>query len=359
MKILYVSTGLGVGGAERVVVDLADQAYERGWQVQIAYLTGPLVVRPRNDEIAITALGMNGYAGLFSGPRNLRRLIARFRPDVVHSHMIHANILARLERLLIRIPRLICSAHNSNEGGRLRMWAYRITNPLGDVFTNVSREAASALEAAGAAPRGFIVPVLNGIDVQKFRPLARQSNSTVTAIAVGRLEVAKDYPNLLHAIRILREAGQRVAVKIVGNGTLAPTLKRLAEELGISDQVEWLGIRRDVPDLLNQSDLFVLPSAWEGFGLVVAEAMACGLPVVATDCGGVREVVGGDRWLVPPRDSAALAGKIAEAMRLTDAEREKTGAANRQRIVDLYSLDTMFQRYEQIYHAGHSREAIT
>ncbi|MCI0916087.1 glycosyltransferase [Pseudomonas stutzeri] len=348
-KILYVITGLGMGGAEHIVANLADKAHSKGFEVKIAYLIGDVKVRPTDSGIELVPLGMKSYFSLGIALWRLCRLMQRFKPDVVHSHMIHANLLARFSRIFIRCPRLVCSAHSSNEGGGLRMLAYHLTNRLGDVFTNVSHNAARALEKAGAAPAGSIVPILNGIDAERFKPYEKRKNDVFTIIAVGRLEEVKDYPNLLGAISMLSDCYSDFKLRVVGDGSQRAQLEALADSLRLSGKVEWLGVRQDIPELLNRSDLFVLTSAWEGFGLVVAEAMACGLPVVATDCGGVKEVVGDVRSLVKPKDSAALAAKIVEVMNMPSDKRDLVGKRNRQRIVDNYSLNTMFDNYRNLY----------
>ncbi|MCQ4230891.1 glycosyltransferase [Pseudomonas stutzeri] len=349
MKILYVVTGLGVGGAEHVVVNLANRAHSEGQKVKIVYMTGAVEVRPESSEIELVSLGMSTYLSFFYALWRFIKVVNAFKPDVVHSHMYHANMLARSARVFTCIPNLVCSAHSSNEGGKLRMWLYRVTNSLCDVFTNVSKAAAAEIELAGAASAGTIVPVLNGVDVKKFRRFSYPENDFFTIVAIGRLEEAKDYPCLLHAIKILTLKFSRFKLKIVGDGSLRPSLSILASELGIADKIEWLGVRKDIPEILNQSDLFVLSSAWEGFGLVVAEAMACELPVVATDCGGVKEVIGDIDRLVNIKDPQALAEKLEIMIKLPAEERKKIGSENRGRIVSYYSLDAMYQSYNKLY----------
>lgn len=348
-KILYVVTGLSMGGAEHIVCNLADKAKSKGYDVKIAYLTGKVSISPINKEIEIIDLGMKNHAFFFKALLTLSRLIDNFQPDVVHSHMIHANLLARFTRLWIKIPKLVCTAHNTNEGGRLRMMAYRLTHFLCDVFTNVSEEAARKLESVGAAPKNTIVPVLNGIDVDYFNRFSKKDNDKFTLVAVGRLELQKDYPNLLSAIKLVKKKKKDFRILIVGDGSQRVVLQEMATSMGLSQYIEWLGIRYDIPVLLNSADCFVLSSEYEGFGLVVAEAMACELPVVATDCGGVKEVIGSEKWLVPPKNAQYLSEKIIEIMDMTNEERKLLGEENRRRIVNLYSLDVMFYNYEILY----------
>lgn len=138
MKILLVITGLSMGGAEHVVVNLADELVKRGHQVKIAYLTGQALVLPENPNIEVIPIGMTCAKSFFSAYFKLGSLIKSFKADVVHSYMVHANILSRLVRLTINIPKLICTAHNTNEGGKLRMLTYRLTDKMVDVSTNVS-----------------------------------------------------------------------------------------------------------------------------------------------------------------------------------------------------------------------------
>ncbi len=116
MNIVYLITGLGGGGAEKVVVDLADQMSERGHNVKIAYLKGGVVVQPKNIEIELIYLGLENLTKCKSAYNNYKKLILDFKPDVVHAHMVHANIFARISRKFLSVPRLICSAHSNNEG---------------------------------------------------------------------------------------------------------------------------------------------------------------------------------------------------------------------------------------------------
>lgn len=360
MRILLCITGLGMGGAERQVADLADEFASCGHEVLIVALTGTVLVRPLSKDIRIELIDMRKtVAGFASAYMLVRKVISEFLPDVVHSHMVHANLLSRLLRLTICIPRLICTAHSTNEGGKLRMWAYRLTDSLADLSTNVSAEAVAAFVAQGAVAPGRMIAVANGIDTERF-VVDRLAGETVRSqmgvasdvkiiLAVGRLTEAKDYPNLLNAYRTLDNSVVKTQLWIVGEGELRPELQNLVGMLGLDDRVQFLGMRRDVPDLMSAADVFVLSSAWEGFGLVVAEAMACERVVVATDCGGVREVLGEAGYLVKPKDSKALAQALQTALKLSAVQGAALGRAARQRVVERYSLDVAVEKWLKIY----------
>ncbi|WP_158260036.1 glycosyltransferase [Photobacterium kishitanii] len=359
MKILLVITGLGMGGAENLVVNLADKYVEQGHEVVIAYAFGDAVVTPKNENIQLVSLGVSSYSDFFSAYFKLRALVTKFQPDVIHSHMIHANLLARLVRLTIKIPRLVCTAHNTNEGGRLRMLAYRITDGLADISTNVSQEATDKFLELGAVATGRMITVLNGIDTDtflfseekriKYRNQFKINKDEKLIVAVGSLNPRKDYPNLLNAISIVVANKLNVKVKIIGDGPLKDNLLQLVYELNLADVVEFVGISRDVSGIMSASDLFVLSSSFEGFGLVVAEAMACERPVVATDCGGVKEVVGSIGKLVAPENSDDLAKGIIEVLSKSEQELQQLGKQGRQRMLNRYSLGYVVEQYINLY----------
>lgn len=358
MKIFLLITGLGMGGAEKVITSLADALVVKGHEVLVVYMTGTAVVLPTHASIRVVSLGMVRKIDVIHALFKLRQLIRDFQPDVVHSHMIHANLLARLVRLTIPIKRLVSTAHNSNEGGKLRMLAYRLTDALADISTNVSEEAVAAFIKNKAVRPERMLAIHNGIptDAFAFNPASRIrlrqtlliDESCRLILAVGRLYEAKDYPNLLNALAELPDEFN-FQLCIVGDGPLKSDLKKLVEHLGLSGRVRFLGIRHDIADLMSASDVFVLSSAWEGFGLVVAEAMACERVVVATDCGGVREVMGEAGYLVQPKSFKSLAQALKKALKLPAIQSEALGYAARQRVIEKYSLDAVVEKWLQIY----------
>lgn len=360
MKILFIITGLGMGGAEHVVINLADALSNRNHEVQIVFLTGELLVRPKNSNIKVTSLNLDKPLHFFKSYLKLTHIVRAMKPDVIHSHMFHANILARLLRLTTPLPRLICSSHSTNEGGRIRMLAYRFTDKLADISTNVSQEAVDALVKKRAFSPSRIVKVVNGIDTEsfKFNSNARAklrkelglTDDMKMILAVGRLYHPKDYPNLFYAIKRLLEKRNDFKLFIAGDGPLKSELLQLSKELKIDNYIEFLGVRRDIPHLMCACDTFVLSSAWEGFGLVVAEAMACERVVVATDCGGVNEVLGNQGFLVPPRNSQVLSQVLHNSLDIPDKKRTLIGINAREHILNNFSLKANVDNYLDLYY---------
>lgn len=355
MNILYVITGLGLGGAEKVVVDLADRMNSLGHTVKIAYLTGEVLVKPSTKKIEIIALNLNSKNDLLSASKKYRKLLKKFRPDIVHAHMVHANIFTRINRVGAQVPKLVCTAHSSNEGGKARMLAYRLTNRLSDINTNVSQEATDSLISKGAFNKTDVFTVHNGIDLSKFEKIS--SNDTfdqdvINLISVGRFNDQKDYPNLINAFAQLKKAiGIKAKLTIVGDGELRTQIEALITQLGLDKDITLLGRRSDIPELLSQVDIFVLASKNEGLPTVVIEAMACECYVVATDCGGSAEIVGDTGKLVPIQDSQALANALQDVINLSNEDRVSNNKKARARVEQLFSLQTSVQKWLSLYEA--------
>ena len=369
MNITLIRTCLSMGGAETQVVDLADRLDAMGHEVLVMSLIDDLVMMPKSARVRVCTLDMRkNPASLIAAYQRARAILTDYMPDVVHSHMVHANIFARLLRLSLHMNRLICTVHSTNEGSAFWTWAYRLTDRLAHMTTNVSKDALDGAIGRGAAPRGKAMLVYNGIDCDKYRfdPLVRTTlrqelgvpEGAQVLLAAGRLCEAKDYANLLHAYAALSARRQDCVLWIAGaaegNGDDLARLDALASELGIRSKVNFLGFRRDVHGLMSAADIFVLSSAWEGFPLVIGEAMACERIVVSTDAGGVREWLGASSLVVPTCDSKALARAMSDALDMDANLRLVHGRKARQHVLTHYSLDSVAACWERIYRGDFS-----
>lgn len=173
-------------------------------------------------------------------------------------------------------------------------------------------------------------------------------------LSVGRLAEEKNHAGLLRAFARLAESCSDVGLWIAGDGPLREALLRQRAALGLDERVVFLGVRHDVPDLMRAADVFVLSSRFEGFGLVVAEAMASGTPIVATDAGGVAEVLDGAGILVPVGDDAALARGLAEAFAMDPARRVAMTAAARRRALDNLDIERVVDTWLGLYRQGNT-----
>ena len=365
MNILYVLTGLGMGGAERVVVDLANRMSNLGHKVKIAYLKNPVVVSPNNENIELVHIGLENIYCTLIAYKNYKKLIKEFQPDIVHAHMVHANIFARIARKFTPIPKLICTAHSNNEGGRLRMLAYKLTHRESELTTNVSKAACESFELLGAVPKGQIRTVYNGIDLDKFKfkPQAYEairlnldiSPDAKLFLAVGRFHKAKDYLNLIKAFYLLmgqqRTSSHCPILMIAGDGEERAEIEAAIADYSLSEFVKLLGRRDDIADLMSAADFFVLSSAYEGFGLVVAEAMACETFVVATDSGGVKEVMGGYGLLAPIQNSELLAEQLSNAISMDEKIVKQNNLNALDHVKRNFDLDEITKQWLEIYAA--------
>jgi glycosyltransferase involved in cell wall biosynthesis len=288
----------------------------------------------------------------------LRKIIRDFRPDVVHSHMVHANLLARLTRVVCPMPVLIATAHSTTEGRRWTELAYRITDPLADLTTIICEAAAARYIRVGAVPERKLKTVPNGVQLDAYRTCAQTRvnlrndlglDDQFVWLAVGRLDAPKDYPNLLTAMARLRK--EHRVLLIAGDGPLRQPIERLAAELGISEKVRFLGIRKDIPQLMAAADAYVMSSAWEGLPMVLLEAAASSLPIVTTAVGGNNEIVHDEvnGFLVPASNSEALAGAMQRIEHLPAESRLSMGLAGRDHVTKHYSLSSVVDQWETIY----------
>jgi glycosyltransferase involved in cell wall biosynthesis len=353
---------MGLGGADSQLLSAARELRARGHEVTIVSLTplGPMGLEAR--EAGIPTLSLEMPRGL-PDPRGLLRLVGlvrRWRPDVVHSHMVHANLMARVLRLAAPVPALVSTIHNIYEGGRLRMAAYRWTNGLVDHMTIVSQAAFDRFVAERIVPAEILRVVPNGVDTSRFRAVPPDARDGVRRslglgddfawLAVGRFEVSKDYPNMLRAFMEVRRQEPRAVLVLVGRGSLQAETEALVRELGVTG-VHFAGVRNDVPEVMSAADAYVMSSAWEGMPMVLLEAAAAGLPIVATRVGGNHEVVL-DResgLLVPPSDSAALASAMLRLCRMPAEERRRMGERGRDHIRTHYDLGRVAERWEGLY----------
>ena len=363
MRILFLSTSMGMGGADSQLLAAAQELQSRGHEVRIVSLTplGPMGLESRALGIPTESLEMRRG---FPDPRGLLRLarmVRSWRPDVVHSHMVHANLLARALRLLVPVRALVSTIHNIYEGGALRMAAYRWTNSLVDHMTIVSEAAAERFVRDKIVRKEMLRVVPNGVDLDRMATPpagARESlrrelgvDDAYVWLAVGRFEIAKDYPNMLRAFARVRQRAPHAVLLLVGRGSLQPETEALAAELGLRDCVRFLGVRNDVPAVMSAADGYVMSSAWEGMPMVLLEAAAAGLPIVATAVGGNHEVVveGESGFLVPPRDDAALAAAMVRLGDLAEADRRRMGARGREHIRAHYGVRRVADRWEELY----------
>ncbi|MCG9661353.1 glycosyltransferase, partial [Vibrio mediterranei] len=346
---VYVITGLGLGGAELQLVEVARKFNQLGHEIHIISLFGETLVDFGSDDITVHEINMNkSLQGIALAIFRLRNKIIQLHPDVVHSHMVHANIISRLVRAITPIKKLICTAHSNKECGKLLAILYKHTNRWCDVFTHVSEAGIRDFIKQGIVNESEMVCVYNGIDTDRFQLSSYKRNAfrlhlginkkTPLIISVGRLTEPKDYPTLLESASYLVRKNIHFHWMIIGDGPLKEMLEQSILDLDLVGYVTLVGSKRNVESYMAAGDCFVLSSQYEGFGLVVAEAMAMECPVVVTDCGGVAEIVGEFGEVVPVSQAEKLAKAIENTLLKSSDDLAAVTSCGRKRVIDKFSL---------------------
>lgn len=358
MNLLYLITGLGMGGAEKVITNLADNMIGLGHDVTLVYMIGEAVVLPQSKKIDIIFL--NFKKNPISALVKFIRILKLKRPDVVHSNMYHANIFARISRIFNPLPKLISTSHSDFEGGRVRMFIYALTSPLATISTNVSEQAKNKLVAAGAVNPNKILVVNNSVDINKFkkndeyraqyREQFNLKEDDICLLAVGRFHPAKDYSTLIRIFDQLRYKEKNIKLFIVGDGELRASIEAKIKTFALDDKVILLGIRQDIPQLMNMCDIFISTSAWEGFGLVLAEAMACSKRVIASKNAGFMEILGKDsEYLIEVGNVNEFSKAIENLIHLDPKQTKLIEDENRKIIESRFSSEIIMNKWLQLY----------
>jgi glycosyltransferase involved in cell wall biosynthesis len=365
LRIALLIGSLNYGGAEMQLTVLANGL------VRLRHETSVLEIHPNGKlrerllpDVRVRCLGKRGRWGAIGCLRKLFRVLDEERPDVLYAFMPVANLLASLATLRSPKLTLVWGVRASDMDLRHYGWTSRLAYWLERRFSRYPNLIIANSQAGRrhAVSRGFpdngrFVVIPNGIDVDRFRPdptlrdaLRAEWNvlphETLMGI-VGRLDPMKDYPSFLSAAAMVarREHGVRFVSVGTGPAQYAAGLREQARQLGLDGKMTWAGPRGDLPAVYNALDLLVSSSAFgEGFSNVLGEAMACGVPCVATDVGDAREILGDGDAVVPPRDPKALAAGMLTLLERRRSEGPGLGARVRRRAAEKFSPDLLVQR---------------
>ncbi|MEE9218527.1 MAG: glycosyltransferase [Acidobacteriota bacterium] len=384
-RLLLLSTGTGLGGTEKVLTRLALAERSRWESVGVCSLKPPgiqgRVLAQEGVPVFTCNLGerrgLLGFAATLAALPRLLRIVGEFRPTVVHAFLFRAALLARLPAMLGRMPRLVVSIRRLERRSQLAHLCDRMTCESVHAFTSVSHAAAWEIARRSGIPRERIECIPNGIEVpgppansssvvawrdqrrrqarQRLEGLLGPLPKTLIGSA-GRLEPVKGHRVLLQAAaRVLPHStngrtAQAAGIVLAGDGSERLALESMARETALTTHVHFLGERTDLEDLLPAFDLFVLPSRSEGLSNALLEAMAEGIPAVASRAGGNAEVIehGVSGLLFEVDNPASLAGHLAKLLRNPEGAM-RLGLQGRQRVRKDFSLEKMLQSYRTLY----------
>jgi glycosyltransferase involved in cell wall biosynthesis len=373
MDIAFLTTALDRGGAETQMVRLATTLRRRGWRVGILTMLPSSAFRDDlvSAEIPwVECLNARDRIPWRSAVRIVRQL-RRWRPVVLVTFNFPADVFGRICGRFAGVPAIVSAVGTTHIRTSLRRKFYRLTEPLIAVTVANSKAAAAAMTARGILSPAKTRVIPNGLSLEAFEGLPSREEiraglhvreTDFLWLAVGNLRPAKDYPNLLKAAARCATVSGSFRLLVAGAaqpGTgrnaralpYAEALRLRAAELRLEGQVEFLGERDDVPQLLRAADGFVLSSAWEGMPNAVMEAMAAALPVVATDVGDVPELVE-DRtsgFVVQPGDSEALADRMLSLMAMPPDQRRAMGERGLERIRARFENERVVDEWEALF----------
>jgi glycosyltransferase involved in cell wall biosynthesis len=344
-----VTLGLDVGGQEKLLVEFARHADRSRFSLAFVSLTTAGVLGGELEALGWPVLPLHAPAGLRPGiVWQLARLFARLGADVVHTHDDRPNIYGAPAARLAGIGRVIHTRHS--QGTRLsrrQVLLTRLAAGATSRFVCISHDSACWAARQGV-PRRRLAVLHNGIDLGRFAFVG--PDPAGPAVLVARLAPEKDVATLLHAAALVAKQRPDFRLEVAGDGPCRAGLVALRDALGLQERVRFLGTVRDVPSLLRRARMFVLSSLTEGVSLTLLEAMARGLPVVATHVGGNPEVVDAGRTglLVGAGDPAALADAVLRLW-VNPGEAAAFGRAGRRRVEEHFDVRRMVAGYEAMY----------
>ncbi len=351
IRLCHVSLTLCTGGLERLLVDFA--RFHNVDQIDVEFLALGETGQPAADIEAIGRPVHRIDSSLLSKFTLVRELAAFFRSgkyDVVHTHNAFPHLYATIGARMAGIPTVVHTRHGRRFGQTWKeRFHYSIGGKLCDRVVAVSDDTAALCKERGSFDHRKVTRIWNGVDLSRFNHRRVNHNDPV-AITVARLSPEKDIATMLRATAIVVKHQPMFRLIIVGDGPERANLHGLANRLGISESVDFLGERNDVPELLSKAAFFVCSSRTEGVSLTLLEAMATELPVVATDVGGNPEVVidGETGLLVPANDPETLAESMFSLLE-TPASWDPFGFAGRERVQEHFCIRSMVSQYEELY----------
>lgn len=360
IKILHIIYQLSTGGLENGLVNLINSLPEDKYEHHILSLTTASHFKDRIKSANCIVSCLEKKPGpLFWYYAKIFHIIKRYQPDIVHTRNL-ATIECQFLAFLARVPIRLHGEHGRDTTdlkgeNKKNLRLKTLLKPFIHRFIPLSKELESKLIEKVGVTKAKITQIYNGVNINRFQSVNKriknyQAEPFVIA-TVGRLQPVKNFSILIKAFTILKqEVDTELKLWIVGDGPLKESLLALCKDLNVEKDVIFWGERHDIPELLQQTDLFVLPSLIEGISNTILEAMGCGLPVVATDVGGNPELIQNayNGQLFDPHNAMQLKNIIKDYLS-NETMRIVQGENSRKRAEQYFSLEAMVAQYHNLY----------
>lgn len=341
INILQLVTGLGMGGAEKVVLDLAKYTSTDEINTFVVAMSkrDELLQEFLDNNINTTLLRKsNSIKDIFFIINFLNKIIKEKNIKIIHAHMTHSIIVASMLKILNPSLKIVYTSHSLNIGSKIREIIVWSLKPFRDVDIVFSKDILKYFYKQNYR----VIP--NGIKVEKYNP-GLEKNQKFTFIAIGRLEIVKNHKFLVEMANELKDKYD-FEIQIVGDGYLRDELKELIQKYALEDKVKLLGLRNDIPKLLNQTQCLLMPSLWEGLPIVVLEAGASSLPVISTPVGSIPSLLNPENAYLVELDN--FKNKMIEV--LDDYEDAKLKGKKLFEDIKLkYSIEAVIEAHAKIY----------
>ena len=352
MRILQIINSLQIGGAQRLLADFLP-LMNRQHDVELLTLKddpSPFAQQLHEAGIKMHCLNIKSLYNPLVALKIRRFLKRQPRYDIIHVHLFPALYWVPLATAGMR-QHLIWTEHSTSNRRQQKLlfrYADKMAYSQYDKIICISQATCNSLgEWMGAQANDSRLCVIeNGIDTSKFKSQKTERQQPYTLIQVSRFEASKDQDTVIRAMPLLP---QDIQLVFVGDGSRLETCKALCEKLNVQDRVRFLGARADIAQLLSEADIAIQSSHWEGFGLTAVEAMAAGLPVIATNVDGLRQVVEGAGMLFTQGDEKELAQAISMLVNTPTLYHELSEKSLQQ--AKYYDISNMTDKYMEIYEA--------
>lgn len=370
IRILHLIEGLGAGGAERLLTYSLKKIDKNKFSVRVVCLSEPLDLKKELEEsgIGVSCLNSKNLYNFINIIPRLYRLIIRERPDIVHTHLFFANIYGRISAKIAGVRNIITSLHNPDytyeSNGR---WTYKIRKSIdrhtGRMCNNRFIAVSKFVKKDFEEQLGFkdIKVLYNCIDSSIFgqrdnvigedkKKEFGLGKDNPIVLNIGRLHPQKGQLCLIEAFNLVYKRNNKCRLIIIGKGYFKDTLKNKVKELKLERVVVFLEGRKDIPEILKISDVFVFPSLYEGFGIALVEAMASGLPVIASNIDVLKEIVDNNinGILIEKGDHVKLAETISNL--IDNAElRHSLGRNAKGKATEVFDAVSYTKKLENIY----------
>ncbi len=375
IKLLVYSSYLGSGGAEKHTVRVLNELAKLNYEIRVvcpnkvgdyeAHLDSSILLIKKGSGLLYK---LSSTLGRFTSYWGLKKEVKLFQPDIFFSVQdIHNLIAIRVYKKLVIKPKLVLAVQNSvldayadqsNWVNRLILKSIKYEYQLADKIIALSKGVNEGLVQLNSKLIDKTKVIYNaGLDNEMLVRFydeatgATTENTLPVLVSCGRLTYQKGYPYMFEALKLLKDKGVKFKYQILGRGELEDELKKQVDELGVKDEIEFLGFKNDPFGVIAQADIFVLPSLYEGFGNVIVEAMVCGTPVIATDCPhGPNEIINSpDLGILVPVKNPTFLAKAIETL-INDTNKRNLIVKNAKKRALDFKVSNIAKEHDELFH---------